>query len=55
VKNPDINVATLITDVSKSAGATLKVTKFIKFNLGEGIEKKVDDFAAEVAKLSGKN
>lgn len=55
VKNPDITVATLITDVSKTAGATLKVTKFIKFNLGEGIEKKVDDFAAEVAKLSGKN
>lgn len=55
VKEPDINVATLITNVSKTAGATLKVTKFIKFNLGEGIEKKVDDFAAEVAKLSGKN
>jgi elongation factor Ts len=55
VKDPDINVATLIANVSKAAGAALKVTKFIKFNLGEGIEKKVDDFAAEVAKLSGKN
>lgn len=55
VKDPDINVGTLIANVSKTAGATLKVTKFIKFNLGEGIEKKVDDFAAEVAKLSGKN
>jgi elongation factor Ts len=55
VKNPDITVSALIADVSKTAGAALKVTKFIKFNLGEGIEKKVDDFAAEVAKLSGKN
>ncbi len=55
VKDPDINVGTLIANVSKTAGATLKVTKFIKFNLGDGIEKKVDDFAAEVAKLSGKN
>jgi elongation factor Ts len=29
-----------------------KVTRFVRFNLGEGIEKKVDDFAAEVAAMS---
>jgi elongation factor Ts len=55
VKDPDMTVGTLIANVSKAAGATLKVTKFSKFNLGEGIEKKVDNFAEEVAKLSGQN
>ncbi len=55
VKDPDMTVAKLIETVSKTAGATLKVTKFTKFNLGEGIEKKQENFAEEIAKLSGKN
>lgn len=55
VKNPDITVTNLIETVGKTAGATLKVTKFTKFNLGEGIEKKVDNFAEEVAKMTGQN
>jgi elongation factor Ts len=55
VKDPDTTVAKLIETVSKAAGATLKVTKFTKFNLGEGIEKKQENFAEEIAKLSGKN
>ncbi len=55
VKDPDMSVAKLIETVSKTAGATLKVTKFTKFNLGEGIEKKTENFAEEIAKLSGKN
>lgn len=55
VKDPDMTVAKLIETVGKTAGATLKVTKFTKFNLGEGIEKKQENFAEEIAKLSGKN
>lgn len=55
VKDPDTTVAKLIESVSKTAGASLKVTKFTKFNLGEGIEKKQENFAEEIAKLSGKN
>lgn len=55
VKDPDMNIAKLIETVGKTAGATLKVTKFTKFNLGEGIEKKQENFAEEIAKLSGKN
>ena len=31
----------------------VKVTKFVRFETGEGIEKKVDDFAAEVAAQAG--
>ena len=55
VKDPDTTVGKLIEGVSKSTGASIKVTKFTKFNLGEGIEKKEDDFAAEVARMTGKN
>lgn len=53
VKNPDISVSKLIADVGTKAGAQLKVTKFTKLNLGEGVEKVVDNFADEVAKMTG--
>jgi elongation factor Ts len=55
VKDPDTTVGKLIESVAKSTGASIKVTKFIKLNLGEGIEKKSENFAEEIAKLSGKN
>jgi elongation factor Ts len=34
----------------KDAGEPIKVTGFVRYALGEGIEKKEEDFAAEVAK-----
>ena len=43
VIDPDVNVET----AAKNAGAT--VTGFVRFGVGDGIEKKVEDFAAEVA------
>lgn len=55
VKDTDITVGSLIDKVSKETGASIKVTKFIKLNLGEGIEKKSENFAEEIAKLTGKN
>jgi elongation factor Ts len=55
VKDTDITVSNLIDKVSKETGASIKVTKFIKLNLGEGIEKKTENFAEEIAKLTGKN
>lgn len=42
---------TKIADVVKAAGSDVKLTKFIRFELGEGIEKVEEDFAAEVAKV----
>jgi elongation factor Ts len=33
----------------------VKLLGFVRMQLGEGIEKKEDDFAAEVAKMSGSN
>ena len=39
--------------VSKENGTDIKIRKFVRFETGEGIEKKVDDFAAEVAAQAG--
>lgn len=55
VKDPDMTITKLIESVSKTVGATVKVTKFVKLMLGEGLQKKEDDFAAEVAKMTGQN
>lgn len=43
------NVANYIAQVAKENNVTLAVKKFIRFETGEGIEKKNEDFAAEVA------
>jgi elongation factor Ts len=55
VKDPDITVGKLVEKVAKEVGSSIKVTKFIKLNLGEGVEKKSENFAEEIAKLTGKN
>jgi elongation factor Ts len=53
IKNPDISVQDLINELTIKVGEKIDVRRFVKFNLGEGIEKKVDDFAAEVASMTG--
>ncbi len=55
VKDSDSTVGSLIEKTAKTVGASIKVTKFIKLNLGEGIQKKEENFAEEIAKLTGKN
>ena len=47
------SVANYIKDVAKAAGANLEVKSFVRFETGEGIEKKNEDFAAEVAAQMG--
>lgn len=42
-------VAQVVEQAGKEAGAEIKLTEYVRFQLGEGIEKKEDDFAAEVA------
>ena len=42
-------VEQVLKDAEKTAGAPIKIAKFVRYALGEGIEKKDDDFAAEVA------
>ena len=46
-------VAKYLEQVSKEVGATVSIKKFVRFETGEGIEKKEEDFAAEVAAQLG--
>ena len=46
-------VGQYVAQVAKEQGANLKVKSFVRFETGEGIEKRVDDFAAEVAAQAG--
>ena len=46
-------VAQYLAQVAKENGAKLSVKRFVRFETGEGLEKKVDDFAAEVAAQAG--
>ncbi len=46
-------VADVVAAAAREAGAPIVLKSFVRFQLGEGIEKKVDDFAAEVAAAAG--
>ena len=54
VKDGDKTIAKLLEEKSKEAGAPMTITKFVRFERGEGIEKKEEHFAEEVAKQMGK-
>jgi elongation factor Ts len=53
VKDGDLSVGQYLANVSKEVGADMKVRRFVRFETGEGIEKKVENFAEEVAKQMG--
>ncbi len=50
VKDGDYTVAKYVDKVGKDEGTSLKVKSFLRFETGEGIEKKEENFAEEVAK-----
>ena len=55
VKDGDLTVAKYVEQVAKENGANITVKRFVRFETGEGIEKKQEDFAAEVAaQMAGK-
>jgi len=49
VINPDLTVEKALAEAEKDIGAPAKITGFVRFALGEGVEKEESDFAAEVA------
>jgi elongation factor Ts len=53
VKDPDKTVGDLVTEKISKIGENIQVRRFARFKLGEGIEKRSDDFAAEVAAQVG--
>ena len=46
-------ISAVVTEAAKTVGAPVKITGFVSYRLGEGIEKAANDFAAEVAKTAG--
>jgi len=52
VIDPDQKVSKVVEALGKETGSEVNLSRFARFQLGEGIEKKADDFAAEVAALS---
>lgn len=53
VKDSGMTVAQYIDSVAKEANTTVSLKRFVRFETGEGLEKKSEDFAAEVAKQMG--
>ncbi len=53
VKDDKKTIAGLTQELVAKLGENIKVRRFARFELGEGLEKKQDDFAAEVAKQAG--
>ena len=52
-RDDDLTISQYIEQSIKAIGANVSVVRFTRFGLGEGIEKKVDDFAEEVRKQAG--
>ena len=53
VKDGDVSVEQYMNNAAKALGGSVKFVDAVRFEKGEGIEKKVDDFAAEVAAAAG--
>lgn len=55
VKDPDLDIKGYVEKVAKELGGSIKITSFVRLEKGEGIEKKQENFADEVAKqMAGK-
>ncbi|MFN0247578.1 MAG: translation elongation factor Ts [Kofleriaceae bacterium] len=53
VKDPDKTIDQLQQELVAKIGENIRVRRFVRFELGEGLEKKKSDFAAEVAAQAG--
>jgi len=48
IKDPDKTIGTLINEKISTIGENISIRRFVRFELGEGLEKKVENFAEEV-------
>ena len=51
VKDDSMTVAKYVASVAKELGGSIKVTGYVRFDKGAGLEKREEDFAAEIAKM----
>ncbi|MDD2370668.1 MAG: translation elongation factor Ts [Firmicutes bacterium] len=54
VKDPDKTISQLITEKVAKIGENISIRRFVRYELGEGMAKKEDNFADEVASMMGK-
>lgn len=52
VKNPDVTIRQLVTEKTAKIGEKIAIRRFTRYEMGEGLEKRNEDFAAEVAAQS---
>ena len=50
-KNGDITVEQYVAEEAKKVGGAMKVAEFVRFEKGEGLQKREDNFADEVASM----
>ncbi len=51
VKDDSMSVSKYVASVAKELGGSIKVTGYVRFDKGEGLQKREEDFAAEIAKM----
>lgn len=54
-KDPSITISALVAAQAKKLGTTITLKRFTRFVMGEGLEKKNENFAEEIAKMSSGN
>ena len=52
VKDPSMTITTLINEATLQIGEKISIRRFTRYEMGEGLEKRVDNLAEEVAKMS---
>ena len=53
VKDPSKTVAELVTEKSAKTGERIAIRRFTRYKMGEGLERRADDFGNEVASMLG--
>ena len=54
IMDPDKKIKQVVAEAAKEFGADVKLAGYVCFKLGEGLQKREEDFAAEVAAQLGK-
>ncbi|MBE6710458.1 MAG: elongation factor Ts [Ruminococcaceae bacterium] len=54
VKDDSLTIGKYVAATAKELGGSIKIDSFVLYEKGEGLEKREDDFAEEIAKLTGK-
>ena len=53
IKNPDVKVEEVLKNLIARIGENIRIRRFVRYELGEGLEKRQDNFAEEVAAQAG--